>query len=939
MSEIFIPDTIDWDKQELLFERQDCEEDLYTFLKYSWKYIDSSPFVDGWPIEAVSEHLQAVVDGQIKRLIINIPPRCAKPVDGDALIPTYERGLIPLREVSVGTHVVTHKSRLRRVTHVHQQGCLPVLKLVTQRGREIIAAPDHPFLTVDGWKNLGDIRSGDVLAISTPSISLGSQTIPDEEARLLGYLVGDGSCQGTPNVTVADDIEAEDIARVADYCGFLPSVQSYKMASNGYVLRRISLKGGPAASKKKGDLGPAKQFLLKHGLYKKNSYTKMVPTAVLEGNNSVVTNFIGAYWACDGYVSLKGADRKDMIVGCDSVNKNFLLQMQTLLARLGINAILRQKTSNIKTKKQGDKYVSYTLVVSDQDGCARFARLINIKHAKSEKLIDFKSRRFDFDRDIVGDVVKEIVPCDDKECFCLTVEEDSTFVANGFVVHNSSLVSVAFPAWTWAQPIDTPTSGSGVQFLCASYAQQLTLRDSIKCRRLIESPWYQKLWGKRFGLVGDQNTKSRFANDKGGERLITSVGASVTGEGGDIILIDDPNAAQEAFSEATIASTIEWWEGAMSTRLNNPKTGCYIIIQQRLSEEDLTGHILSKQHQNWTHLCLPMKYEWQRHSITSIGWQDPRGLDDEGEPLVLVDENGTRLARDPEAYATLIHEREGALLWPERFDPETVLNLEAELGPSRAPGQLQQLPQPAGGGVIKLEWWEPWMEDKYPPMDFILASLDTAYTTKTENDFSALTIWGVFSTHSALQSTKMSTRTGMTQDGELIDSVSNLDPRTFSDHRPHVMLMYAWQKRLELHELVKEVAKTCKDMKVDKLLIENKAAGHSVAQEIRRLYSHEMFSVQLVDPKSTDKLSRLYSVQHLFAEGLIHAPEKMWSDEVIKQVGQFPKGKHDDLVDTVSMALRHLRDLGMLVRSEEAVADIKDSMLHKKQNLAPLYGI
>ena len=92
-------------------------------------------------------------------------------------------------------------------------------------------------------------------------------------------------------------------------------------------------------------------------------------------------------------------------------------------------------------------------------------------------------------------------------------------------------------------------------------------------------------------------------------------------------------------------------------------------------------------------------------------------------------------------------------------------------------------------------------------------------------------------------------------------------------------------------------------------------------------------------PKSTDKLSRLYSVQHLFAEGLIHAPEKMWSDEVIKQVGQFPKGKHDDLVDTVSMALRHLRDLGMLVRSEEAVADIKDSMLHKKQNLAPLYGI
>jgi predicted phage terminase large subunit-like protein len=133
-----------------------------------------------------------------------------------------------------------------------------------------------------------------------------------------------------------------------------------------------------------------------------------------------------------------------------------------------------------------------------------------------------------------------------------------------------------------------------------------------------------------------------------------------------------------------------------------------------------------------------------------------------------------------------------------------------------------------------------------------------------------------------------------------------------------VMLMHAWQDRLELHDLVEKIARTAKSLKIDKLIIENKAAGISVAQEIRRLYQNENFAVQLSDPKSQDKLSRLYSVQHLFAEGIIHAPDRTWAEMVITQVGQFPRGKHDDLVDTVSMALRHLREVGLLTRAPSA---------------------
>ena len=493
----------------------------------------------------------------------------------------------------------------------------------------------------------------------------------------------------------------------------------------------------------------------------------------------------------------------------------------------------------------------------------------------------------------------------------------------------SSITSVALPAWCWAQENRGPTSGPGVQFLHASYANQLSLRDSVKCRRLIESPWYQGHWGKRFGLNSDQNTKSRFSNDQGGERLITSIGAAVTGEGGSIIVVDDPNAANEAFSEATIQSTIDWWDGTMSTRLNDPKTGAYVVIQQRLAEDDLTGHILSKDVGEWTHLCLPMKYEWSRHSYSKIGWHDPRGCDEEGEPLVLVDANGVRIPRDTAAQEELRDCREGVLLWPERFGPKEIDSLERQLGPFATAGQLQQRPEPAGGGVIKLEWWQPWEDQAFPPMDYIIACLDTAYTTKTTNDYSALTVWGVFTSDTKAVSTRMIDSDGRPM---YVD-------RSYGEGAPKVMLMHAWQLRLELHELIEKVASTAKSLKIDKLIVENKAAGISVAQEIRRLYGHENFAVQLSDPKSQDKLSRLYSVQHLFAEGMIYAPSRSWADMVITQVGQFPKGKHDDLVDTVSMALKHMREIGLLTRGPERIAELDSMKVYPGGQPTPLYPV
>lgn len=461
----------------------------------------------------------------------------------------------------------------------------------------------------------------------------------------------------------------------------------------------------------------------------------------------------------------------------------------------------------------------------------------------------------------------------------------------------SLLLAVALGPWIWAQRNISPISGPGVAMLYASYADKLSLRDSVKCRRLIESPWYQKHWGHRYQLNSDQNTKSRFTNDKGGDRLITSIDAGVTGEGASILLIDDPNAANDVSSQTAFEKCIEWYTTALPTRFNDPKTGIMIVIQQRLAEKDLSGHVLEREADDWIHVCLPGRYEPERSYPTITGWKDPR---------------------------TAV----GQLLWPERFDEESIRSLEKQLGPYNFAGQIQQRPEPKGGGIIKRDWWLEWKDEQWPAFDFILGVVDTAYTTDEANDPSGMMIWGIYSNPRPGGATRIVTEKG--------DAVPIHE--TYSEFAPHVMLMNAWDEHLEVHDLVTKVAKTCKEFRVDHLVIENKASGISVAQEIRRLYSRESFGVELFDPKSQDKTARLYSVQHIFAEGIVYAPDRPWVNRVIDQVGRFPRGAHDEYVDLTSMGLRKLRDMGLLIRKPEREAEIEEEKRYPGRQ-EPLYSV
>jgi predicted phage terminase large subunit-like protein len=234
-----------------------------------------------------------------------------------------------------------------------------------------------------------------------------------------------------------------------------------------------------------------------------------------------------------------------------------------------------------------------------------------------------------------------------------------------FRMLKTTLCSVAFPAWEW---LDLPH----LHFLTSSYAIKLSTRDAVDSRRIIESPFYQRNYGHRFHLVGDQNEKTRYENDHRGQRVVTSTDSAGTGFGGNRIIVDDPISARDAWSDSAIAAGIDWWKGTGVTRLNDPENDAIIVVHQRLAEGDLTGHLLETQPDKWDQLVLPMRFEAEHRTTTSIGWTDPRT-------------------------------REGELLHADRLGDSAVDTIETTMGPHHTAAQLQQRPNKGGGKMFKVE--------------------------------------------------------------------------------------------------------------------------------------------------------------------------------------------------------------------------------------------
>lgn len=435
----------------------------------------------------------------------------------------------------------------------------------------------------------------------------------------------------------------------------------------------------------------------------------------------------------------------------------------------------------------------------------------------------------------------------------------------------SLIVSVFWPAWEWG-----PKGLESYRYISTTFAEEYAKRDCRRMRMLITSDWYERHWPIRLIRAGETS----FENDLTGWRE-GSAFASLTGKRGNRLIIDDPHSVKKAESQIERDSAVRMFREGAVNRLNNQRQDAIVIIMQRLHEGDISGEILSND-MGYVPLILPMEYEKSRHCETEIGFSDPRT-------------------------------RDGELLFPQRFPQEVVDALKRDMQVYAWAGQYQQRPAPRGGGIFPYNGWEYWErkvsikygrnENQFPDFNFILGSVDTAFTNKQENDFTAMVVLGVW---------------------------ANL----YSAN--HVMLMHFWRKRLKFHDAVEEIVKSGRKMKCDRVLVENKSSGMPIFEEISRLTRDEEFAVQLVDPGNLDKEGRGNAVSHLFREeredgsirdGFVWAPAitqpsgdvwpRAWAEDLIQEAASFPKGKHDDGVDALIQGLTWLRKRGLVRRQSE----------------------
>ena len=271
----------------------------------------------------------------------------------------------------------------------------------------------------------------------------------------------------------------------------------------------------------------------------------------------------------------------------------------------------------------------------------------------------------------------------------------------------SILVSVIYVAFLMG-------NDPSLKVIVSSHNQELARKLASDFRRVTASAFFTRLF-PRFELAGDGDRLMEQKTTQNGHRIATSVGATITGHGADLIIVDDPNRAKDIYSEAHRLKVKSYFDQELSSRLNDKQRGRIIVVMQRLHEDDLTGHLLSRG-PTWSHAKIQ----------------------------AIAEEGGLfRIGYRPE---DVFIRQTGDILLPDVNNLESLEDVRATTGSINFQAQYQQNPSPADGVVIKREWLR--YCDKLPEeFDFVVVSWDTASTIELSSDYSVGTVWGLRDQH------------------------------------------------------------------------------------------------------------------------------------------------------------------------------------------------
>lgn len=438
----------------------------------------------------------------------------------------------------------------------------------------------------------------------------------------------------------------------------------------------------------------------------------------------------------------------------------------------------------------------------------------------------------------------------------------------------SNLFAILWPAWVWTfRPV--------TQFMFISYATKLSAEHSVKCRQVIESPWYRETHARSWHISEDQNTKTDFVNSMRGRRRATSVEAGITGHGGDIIGIDDPLNAAEANSDAAMRKAWSVVSEAVNTRLNNAD-GAVVLFMQRLATKDPAQLLLNTG--QYEHLMIPMEYEPRRRCFTFLQypekkplWEDPRTV-------------------------------EGELIDGARFGRDTLEAMKVSLGPIRYAGQYQQRPAPAEGGLFRIADWRFWQPDDETAQRF-------GYARTAARPEGCATVEHAPPKPLNLDDVDELVISVDGAGGKETDDGSLTAIHVWAKKGARRCLVYRVSRRMDFSDTVAELLRVIGLFPyARRKFIEAKAAGSSIINTLER--QHGISGIEPVNPGKASKLDRAHAGLPYHRAHNVEIPEGApWVEDHIAEHAAFPNGENDDNVDAQSQAL-----LGM--EQEESTMDL-----------------
>lgn len=870
-------------KRALLL-REDAERleaSLIEFYKAAWPVFDPAPYVHGWHLEAIAEHLEAVSNGQIKKLLINMPPRHGKTLLTSVVWPAWTWA----KQRVDGNPLIGAQTKFLCLSYGDALSLDSAILM-----RRLVQSPWYQ----ERWGSRVRLTADQEAKSKFDNTAGGTRISASFDGTVTGR-GGDIKCF-PPNERVRTENGLVAI------CDLVDAKKQIKVWSFNPHTGAIDLK--PVTG------------------WHRNAGRSIVEVALNDGSTVQCTPD-HKIWTQRGWVeavSLTASDTLprfalENLADCSSVNIEFSRQ----------RTLAKRRRDNLKHVLVGKLGLMMSCAFSSIAGAPRFAYNFHPRSAISnglDALFGDAVNGGDINRRSGASSNFNGVRLGQFGSGSLFVTRESPVLLGIVDVLRSSTVAKVIK--TAIAPVAVVVANFLSVRAWADKRNHHNLVVERKERLSIAAQAHSRVslvkgWLKNFvfaangpvlgdavaGEVRDRKPLSiKFVGHVESTYCLTVADYNTFLVGsGDIIVsncIDDPHKADEAESEVKREGVIRKYDGVLKSRMTDPKHTAEVVIMQRLNHQDLSEHLLDDGEH--VHLWLPAEFESDRRCTTVLGWTDPR-------------------------------QEDGELLWPERFGKKELAPFKRN--PYEWAGQWQQRPEIRGGAIIKREYWQDYVTDdgKVPQCQYVVASLDPAYTAKSENDPSGFTVWGVW-----------------------------------YDEKGHsrIICLNAWRKRLELHGphidrepgeaeakyirraqpswgLCEWVAYSCKRFRVHKLLIESKASGLSVAQEIRRLHSGQGWSVQLVDPKGLDKVTRCHAVVPMFADQQIFLPTysdgqyREWGQQLVDEFASFPKGATDDLVDSSTQALTHIRELGLAVRRDERAAIDRELGRHKSGKHQALY--